>query len=278
MNRPKFEPSNHPTIYHYCSTSTFLSIIDRRCLWLSDLNTMNDYGEMHWSYDMFIAAVNMVIDVIGEDFIQEVDKIVSESQTRILPMLCAFSTDGDVLSQWRAYAEDGAGLAIGFRSKMILDLSARTEAIEYSREKQIEHFRSWLIATHDLYRRMPEIERATLLFKECASMSTDMAFFKNPAFAEEKEVRTLRAIVVGQDTNGWHLRDEGGSGDRISRKKLPIKFRAARNGGLVSYIELPLSGLGNELIPEVVIGPKSPNNGREISMALNAAGFKGLCN
>ena len=272
---PTLDPGQHPVLYHYCSTSTFLSIIQRRCLWLSDINTMNDYGEMHWSYALFIEAANTILDVVGTDFVDEVDKIIHQGQTRILPMLCAFSTDGDVLSQWRAYAEDGSGVAIGFNSAKIAGLSVRVASIEYSREKQIGHFRSWLLAMHEVYNGITEEKRKKFLFDKCAYFSVDMAFFKNPAFAEEKEVRILRAIPVNHDGNGWSLRDSGGTGERVSRKKLPILFRAARNGGVISYVEMPLHGLGNDLIVEVVVGPKSANNGVEISMALNAAGFTG---
>lgn len=272
---PTFRPDKHPVLYHYCSTNTFLNIIQRRCLWLSDVNTMNDYGEMHWSYRLFVEAANTVLKTVGTDFVEEVDDVVHNAQTRLLPMLGAFSTDGDVLSQWRAYAEDGSGVAIGFNSKQIANLSIRIASIEYSRDKQIAHFSAWLLAIHALYKNMPEAKRRDFLFNEGTQLSMDMAFFKNPSFAEEKEVRILRSVVVNQDDNSWGLRDSGGNGERISGKKLPVLYRAAKNGGVVSYMEIPLKGLGNDLITEIVVGPKSPNNGIEISMALNAAGFTG---
>lgn len=274
---PILDPQQHPILYHYCSTSTLLSIVQRKCLWLSDVNTMNDFGEMHWAYDRFIEAANLVINKIGKDFVELVDEIIGTSQLRLLPALCAFSTDGDVLSQWRCYADDGSGVAIGFDAKKIVSLSIRTAPIEYSHEKQVEHFRTWLLAAHDLYEKLPEGEKAKFLFNVGTHLAMDMAFYKNPAFSEEKEVRILRALNVKTEGDGrWSLMDNGGSGEKVSKKKLPVLFRATQKGGVVSYVELPLSGLGTELITEIIVGPKSPNNGNEVSMALNGAGFKNV--
>ena len=274
---PTLDTEQHPVLYHYCSTSTFLSVIQRKCLWLSDVNTMNDFGEMHWSYDRFIEAANAVMDRVGREFVELVDEVISTSQLRLLPSLCAFSTDGDVLSQWRAYADDGAGVAIGFNAKKMATLSIRIAPVEYSQEKQVEHFCTWLLATHEVYGTLPEKEKKEFIFKVGTFFSLDRAFYKNPAFSEEKEVRILRALNPGLDDDGqWTLTDNGGSGETGSRKKLEVQFRAARNGGVVSYVELPLGGLGAEAITEIVIGPRSHNNGNEVSMALSAAGF-GRC-
>lgn len=271
---PTFYPGLHPVLYHYCSTATFLSIIQRKCLWLSDVNTMNDFGEVHWAYDRFIEAANLVLAEVGQDFLDKVDLAISTTQLRILPMLCAFSTDGDVLSQWRAYADDGAGVAVGFNASKVASLAVRIAPIEYASERQVHHFRTWLLATHEVHQELPERERQTFLFEMCSRFATDMALYKNPAFSEEQEVRIIRGVVVKADDNDqWELVDQGGSGERNSKKKLPVMFRAARNGGVVSYIEVPLNGLGPNAISEVIVGPKSPNNGREISMALNSAGF-----
>lgn len=140
-----------PTIYHYCSSGAFLSIISNKKIWLSDINTMNDFGEMHWAYDRFMEAANNVINEIGESFISKVDEIISTSQQRVLPMLCSFSTDGDVLSQWRAYSENGKGVAIGFSTKELKKLGLKLGRVEYNRAAQVQHFSLFLRALHKVY-------------------------------------------------------------------------------------------------------------------------------
>ena len=99
---------------------------------------------------------------------------------------------------------------------------------------------------------------------------------KNSAFSEEKEVRLIRALAVTQKDGQWHLKDEGGSSkDKQSKREQKVLYRY-RDGGIVAYLDLPFVGLGNQFIKEVVVGPRSKNNGIEISMALDAAGFSGF--
>ncbi|MCF6319003.1 MAG: DUF2971 domain-containing protein [Proteobacteria bacterium] len=235
---------------------------------------MNDYSEMHWAYEKFIEAGNMVLDKIGHEFLDKVDQIVSEGQLRVLPLICAFSTDGDVLSQWRAYADDGAGVALGLNAAKVATLSTRIASIEYTEKKQLSHFQAFLLALHEVLPTVPERDQEQFFFDECAQLSIDMCLFKNPAFSEEKEVRLVRALNVKREGKNWRLTDNGGSGERKSKKRSLIKFRSSAKGGVIAYIELPLDGLGKDIISEVIIGPRSINNGIEISMALTAAGFR----
>jgi len=86
----------------------------------------------------------------------------------------------------------------------------------------------------------------------------DACLMKNPAFSEEKEVRLIRATTVERlEDSRWTLTDsEGSSEDSRSCEKQQIRFRA-RRGGIVAYIDLPIDGLGPQLIREVVLGPRT---------------------
>jgi len=271
----KFDPVSDPIIYHYCTTDTFLSIIDSKTIWTSDINTMNDFGEVHWGYDRFIEAANRVIDTVGKDFLDEIDSRLSETQLNILPAIASFSTEGDMLSQWRAYAADGHGVSIGFDSAEMAKLSMRHAMINYSQEQQTGHFTSMILALHEVYNKLPDREKDSFMFEMIGKMGCDLALFKSPAFSEEKEVRFIRALNVTKLNGEWGLKDEGGQGEKQSRKKLKVKYRSSENGGIISYVALPISGLGEELIKEVIVGPKNACGGPEISMALKASGFTG---
>lgn len=263
-----------PTIYHYCSSGAFLSIISNKKIWLSDINTMNDFGEMHWAYDRFMEAANNVINEIGESFISKVDEIISTSQQRVLPMLCSFSTDGDVLSQWRAYSENGKGVAIGFSTKELKKLGLKLGRVEYNRAAQVQHFSLFLRALHKVYNDLGPNERDEALFDFSAEMAVDMCFFKVPGFSEELEIRAVRAINVNNNEGIFSFKDTGAdSVENETGKELDVKFRSSLSGGIIGYIELPFDCLGSEAISEVVIGPASQNNGNEISAALSAQGY-----
>jgi Protein of unknown function (DUF2971) len=268
------DPIRNPILYHYCSTDVLISIIQKREIWLSDINTMNDYSETHWAYDRFIEAANLVLDRVGLDFVELVDEIISASQTRILPFIFCLSSDGDVLSQWRSYAADGTGVSLGFDAALLQKLAVRSAQIEYDRNAQNEFFKAWLLAVHEVWSTMPKEKREDFLFQNAAKMGVDLACFKNPAFAEEKEVRLVRAIEVEGSGLNLRLRDNGAAGrTRVAREKLPIQYRT-REGGIVMYVKIPLLKLGNELIREVVLGPKSHNQGNEIISLLNQSGFR----
>lgn len=46
------------TIYHYCSTETFLRILESKEIWLSDIRHMNDAKEGLWAYELVDGFIN----------------------------------------------------------------------------------------------------------------------------------------------------------------------------------------------------------------------------
>lgn len=110
-------PSEGGCLYHYCSPASFDAICQSGMLRFSDVFSMNDTLEMHWGYRQWEVVAGELIDSVGEDFIDHVDAILSTSSLKMLPLIASFSTDPDVLSQWRAYAKDGEGFCIGFDQK-----------------------------------------------------------------------------------------------------------------------------------------------------------------
>lgn len=101
-------------LYHYCSNASFLSIIENRELRASEYSLSNDRLEGKWFRKVF------------EDFCD--DRGLSASQLQVVLRMydalfrnygfagVCLSEDGDVLSQWRAYSDNGAGVSIGFDS------------------------------------------------------------------------------------------------------------------------------------------------------------------
>lgn len=128
-------PADLPDIlYHYCSIGGFDGIISKRNLWLSQLSTMSDYAEGKWfrkiMLEEFLRRKNaaQLPKVVSERLLHA---IVAEGmahgkfQTRLQndgrdTRYCScFSEAGDDLYQWRAYADDARGFAIGFDTDSI---------------------------------------------------------------------------------------------------------------------------------------------------------------
>ncbi|MCC9296426.1 DUF2971 domain-containing protein [Clostridium sp. MT-14] len=110
--------------YYYCSLSTFLNILKSKQIYLSDPLKMNDNLEIKWYLDRlndeksneneFESVFNMMKMRSNIDFtFEELVKCLN-SKGQMSIYICCFSKESDILSQWRAYAEGGKGVSIGF--------------------------------------------------------------------------------------------------------------------------------------------------------------------
>jgi Protein of unknown function (DUF2971) len=111
---------NPDILYHYCSNLAFYSIITQRKIRLSLLSMSNDAKEGQHILDLANA-------VLPDDFSHKKDAL--EQLQTVLSAISALgfclSAASDVLSQWRGYADNAQGVAIGFD---FAALKAATEA------------------------------------------------------------------------------------------------------------------------------------------------------
>jgi len=149
----KIDTASSPIVYHYCSLEAFLAIIQSKCLRLSDINTMNDSHEMHWAYSKLAEAANSIAE-FDEIFLEEFDDVFSKLQLSSLPLIACLSKDGDVLSQWRAYADDGAGVALGLDTALLKKLSVRFGQVVYAEIDQLAYFGKICISRRKFGRKL----------------------------------------------------------------------------------------------------------------------------
>ena len=73
-----------------------------------------------------------------------INDLLKEKSKKIKRYICCFSGDGDLLSQWRAYADDGKGISIGFKKSKIKDFLRKIEieaiGIEHKEKTEIDLF------------------------------------------------------------------------------------------------------------------------------------------
>jgi len=108
-------------IYHYCSTEIFLKILEKKTLHLTDREYLNDMSEAD-IINFFFDNPNNTINRF--DLLQlkckfqtsvnlpDVETIYDVIKSKVY--VTCFSEKADLLSQWRGYADDGKGIAIGF--------------------------------------------------------------------------------------------------------------------------------------------------------------------
>jgi DUF2971 family protein len=140
----------HEIIFHYCNPAAFFGLTQSKKLWFSDVFAMNDFLEMHWGYSMFEAAASSLLKTISKPFFDRVDDHIRATSAHILPLASCFSQDGDVLSQWRAYAADGSGFAIGFSAVELSKMPIKPLKVLYDKEQQIHEVKTVLLALHEV--------------------------------------------------------------------------------------------------------------------------------
>ena len=183
--------------------------------------------------------------------------------------ITSFCESGDLLSQWRGYANRGGGYAIGISiTRKSIPNDKRTCSafkVIYDPARQKEILNIILAVTlkrleHETFPTVRDAEYDALLALYAHVIIIYLRLvgvrFKAPAFSEENE---------------WRFCAETDAGDPEF-----VKFRVA-NGSLVPYMELPLLETGIEIM-KVVCGPTlNPELSRHsIDLLARKNGFRNL--
>jgi len=270
-------------LYHYCSTETLVSILSRRTIRLSSLTQSNDSKEGAAILDVFLQLA------------RESD-LASSAQARLEKELrlaydlfdglgFCLSEDGDLLSQWRGYADDGRGVSIGFNKDYLESLGASIRArggrnfslhqIVYEEEFQraiaSQHFDEIRELLHQgafsppvsgllVPRSDEDLEKIKAATGKgiIAVLKSMLRMFdiKNPAFREEREWRLVSFTGKEADQSG-------------------LSFRACSDK-IIPYIEFDLEGLDCQPLAEIVLGPKHRSPKHVIAALAESFGFKGV--
>lgn len=303
-------------LYHYCSLDTFTKIIKNKTIRASDCCKTNDYSETKWIstlvYDILVQQIityckffllfdsnENVIDKVLSQICRTIDAIYSRNTRQMLTFVACFSADGDLLSQWRGYSDNGCGVSIGF-DKMLLQ-TFDTNGYNYHFKKVIynEKEQKQYLSNHfsDLFERyssieVNDIEKCDLnkLFDQfiedlCNGILTirnDSPLFKNYKFEEEKEWRLYinnhfvnflynhenKFSMVGDIEENYNMECEYKNGFR----RKPVDFRTTSDM-IIPYFDFDFNKVKDKLIKEVIIGPKCNASEYDINLFLAVNGY-----
>lgn len=90
-----------------------LSILKNRSIWLGSSHNLNDYNEGELLQHLLSYAEAQGVEKAKTDAIK--DKL-----TTLDCYVNCMTSKRDMLSQWRGYGANGAGVAIGFKSDVLL--------------------------------------------------------------------------------------------------------------------------------------------------------------
>lgn len=265
-------------IYHYCSVEAFLSIIQNKKIWLSSSLNTNDSSENNWIKKKLWDKLSYENE-INEYKYDELFQIFYDDYVRTniaSPFISCFSLNGDLLSQWRGYAEDGYGVSIGFSldslppSNNTVSLHANptmsisTKRILYDNEKQesiiakiIEELKKINLNDNKFESKLIELNMHLMQLIYSS---------KNSAFREEEEVRVIYLPLPTQ-----YKKDKP-----FNKMVSEIKFRVT-NHRISSYFEMDIPYVKDKKsIKEIILGPKNKINDIELRHLLEHNGFRNI--
>jgi len=236
--------SDNQLLYHYTNIAGLNGIIQSCKIWASDCRYLNDRQELVKALDLFLSK----FEGPKREALSNAFQWHSFSRCH-----CVFSLSRSpqVLSQWRTYADDGRGAAIGFKA-------------EFLSPKGINNPASFLVhcvyEDHDGFidgltkRCEQEVEELTKMHQEAVTINTfwglidknprpletlysELLRIKNPAFLEEQEARLVINVSANQ-----------------------VQTRVA-NGLIIPYIahaflDKDKSSWRSFIAPEIWLGPK----------------------
>lgn len=257
-------------IYHYCNVDAFKAIIQNKILWLSSVYNLNDYKEIHWIKEKVTNKIQNYTDKYNFKKYTAFEKLYEKKLPNVY--IASFSQGNDLLSQWRAYANDGYGVAIGFNTEYFkLNTLVQTNKVLYDEKEQEKLIEKILLPLEDLD---DNIDCESKEFKNvCEDVINEInnlsARSKNELFKEEQEVRLIHNPIIIDDIENQKI---------VFKNNLSTMMFRAVCGNLIPYFELKFNDYNDDILPivEIIKGPKNKFIDQEIKIFLANNGFYGV--
>jgi hypothetical protein len=271
-----YKPADGELIYHYCRPEAFLEIMRHRSMWFSAYWVMNDALEREWGYARFFEVLAVLRSELNDDFVQQIITGIKAGTFLNVAMISCYSLDADVLSQWRAYADDGRGFAIGF-DPTHMKMPAKKLRVLYDETTQLTELTGNIRHVFD-YEKSIGFKFNEDFRSHWLNFGMDLVAYKHHGFREEKEIRLVHASGLVPDDHSFKMvalgaRDSDGN-PIIGPQE--VRFRVG-NGVVIPYVALDYTNGGKEApIREIILGPKNESAESNIQIFLNTTGLKGV--
>ena len=266
-------------------------------IWLSDISKSNDSQELHWAishFKVFCLSIwtQYVKEAIKERELTDSDfqrfEIVRKAVDLYLSgeiykyWVFCLSEKADDLGQWRGYADDGHGIAVGFDSEPFMAIDVEFSKVNSSfgfcfrkigyGEDAIEEFFRMMEKGMELTPDKTPDEALSAIIEASKLIADAAAWFKNSGFESEREWR----LIYKKLTVDLHKNILPSFPDELSEFAKFFSFGSfgyiPKNADLVSHVELKTTVMG-KLIKEIIIGPKCLLTASEIYTFLISCGI-----
>lgn len=277
------------TLYHYTSLQGLIGMITGKSIWASHCEFLNDSSE-------FIHALSFAKSYsshiyMEDDYLAGFGWVIRDSLENMIKhkvFVSSFSEKNDLLSQWRGYCPQGAGVSIGFDQKLLKkyceENGFKLEQCIYNEEDQQKMI---LDATNECLNQFPKRSLMRSEYNELSSkekVEFDFTQRKNILSGESK-LRTEKALSnlcekindcaplikhsSFYEESEWRL---------VSRNpSRNIEYRVSKSH-IVPFLVLPVIKEYPDIIKQICIGP-NPNSHRclkSIEQLLMNEGLEGV--
>lgn len=281
MNSHIKTPEELPLIlYQYTDINGVQGILEKKELWATDFRYLNDSTEIKYGVNLVQITLQNIItngcDKFTKNFITEFLKLGDDFFSLENIYVACFCEDGDLLSQWRGYANNGEGYSIGFDSaRIIFKIAENVDEkapnmyvssflkVIYLEDEQKQIIKDTLKIYTDFMKENKinilddMFKKFVTSFSEC--ISRIICSFKHPAFIEENEWRILSFADKQSTSNVKEKKDDINI----------INFRANKEF-LIPYIKLKLDNVFKcpTAIPifKIISGPSKSQNLKILSI------------
>jgi len=271
-----YEPPEGELIYHYCRAEALLEIVKHHAMWFSAYWVMNDALEREWGYSRFLQVINSLRSELNDEFVEQVTTGIRFGIFTNVAMISCYSLDADVLSQWRAYADDGRGFAIGF-DPTLMKMPAKKLRVLYDETAQVRELTGNVKHVFD-YEESTGFKFNREFQSHWINFGMDLVAIKHHGFREEKEIRLVHVSGLVPEKDSFKLVPMGAldsDGKRIVGPQ-EVRFRVS-NGLVIPYVALDYTNGGKEApIKEIILGPRNDSAESSIQIFLNAMGLQSV--
>jgi hypothetical protein len=289
-------PGDVECVYHYTNAQGALGVLSSRKLWATHYQYMNDPLEARVALPViknFLTEVVAMAD--GEESANQLPPLdqvrwilgshvlgsLEDMHSLHAPMVTSFSSEGDSLTQWRLYGDDGRGYAIGLDASVMRERLGPEVAgiyfwpVVYKRARQRK-----LVAR--IFESFVEAALVSIIEKNDTDLVRDewpawtgallkmllltSAFIKHNAYSHEKEWRLVVDCMQPRTAiRSFHNSKEQGPlapyrcdpddfKEQMRRRIKQYKLRT-RDGTFIPYIEVGLDQFGPHVLKDLMAGP-----------------------
>lgn len=297
-------------LYHYCSNETMYNIVKHGQLWMSDISKSNDYSEMRiFKPGIFFSIEEAYkkrpfpflfkglndLDAIRQLLI-DVEKYIDNAQNSgfLTSFVICFSEEGDMLSQWRGYANNGKGCSLGFSLNELQQYCQKHEnqivikKVEYINKDTLTDYQNseadkLLTGIRDLRQDASQLFSSPNLtdkqleegiFFLALSLFENFIYntlqYKWDAFKEEQEWRMFfKSITKDEETLFGETKDLP-----AWKQHFDVDYRYlhnimdfyAKDDCLVPYYPINMIEISKEAIKQVILGPKNTSYKQDVRL------------